>query len=338
MSHQRASAGAAASGRAVVPDAPPRRVGIIVNPRSHANGNGWTELEAVAARFPGFALAVPADAAELSRTLEGFAAAGIDLLVVSGGDGTLRDVLSALPGAYPTSPPDVAILAAGDTNLAARALGSPGNGRRALERLLAAAEAGRLRRRSCPILQVSWVGQPDRRPVRGFLLGAAAFVEAKGIAEADIHGRGLHRGPAVILAAAATAARALFGGGGTMLRGTPMQVGVDSDPPREGRRFLLLATTLDRLMLGLWPFWGGGIGRIRLLDIDAPPPRLAAALLAVALRRPRPWMEAGGYRSGRADEVRVRLDEPFLLDGERFDAGPDGVLLSAPGTVTVVFP
>ena len=314
----------------------PGRIGIIVNPRSHAHRNGRAGLDAVLPRYPDLAYAAPADPAALRDALRRFAARRVELLAVSGGDGTLRDVLSALPEFYPDALPVLAILAAGNTNIAARALGSVGRGARGLERLLAAARANTLRHRSCPFLEVSWIGRPDLPSVRGFLLGAAAFVDGKRIADAVVHRRGLHNGLAVAATVALTARRTLFPRGGRSL-GTPMTVGLDGRPPRGGRRFLLLATTLNRLLFGLWPFWGAGAGAINLLDIDAPPRRPVAALFAILRRRAAPWMAAEGYRSARAGGVRLHLDRPFLLDGERFDPGRNGVFLSAPGTVTIAF-
>ncbi len=313
------------------------RIGVIVNPRSHAHRNGRAGLEAVLPRYPDIAYAAPADPAGLRDALRRFAAEGVDLLVVSGGDGTLRDVLSALPDFYPVVPPRLAILAAGNTNIAARVLGSAGQGARGLERLLSAVRADTLRHRSCPVLEVSWVGQPDRPAVRGFLLGAAAFVDGKRIADAVIHRRGMHEALAVAATLALTLRRMLFPRPGRSA-GTSMQVGLDESTPRDGRRFLLLATTLNRLLFGLWPFWGTGAGAIHLLEIDAPPRRPAAALFAVLRRRPAPWMAAAGYRSANVGGVRLLLRRPFLLDGERFDPGQHGVLLSAPGTATIVFP
>ncbi len=317
--------------------AAPGAVGLIINPRSHANKARPIATGKLLARHPALRLAAPADPVALHAALADFAAAGVCLLAISGGDGTLRDVLSALPVAF-AKLPDIAILPAGNTNLAARALGSSGRGTAALERLLRAHRQGRLRRRSCQVLQVSWPGLPEKAPLRGFLFGAAAFTEAKLMADAKIHRRGVQRGFAVGAAIAASAFQALRGSGRLVAPGTPVRLGVDNAPQLGGPRFLLLATTLDRLMLGLWPFWGGGAGGIRWLDIDAPPPRLGQALMAILLRRPRPWMGLNGYRSGRAERLTVHLDQPFMLDGEAFDPEPGGIVLAVAGPVTVVTP
>jgi hypothetical protein len=248
-------------------------------------------------------------------------------------------VLTALPGAFGDAPPEIALLAAGKTNLAARVLGSAGMGEAALNRLLDAAGRGALRRRLLPVLEVARPGSDaeDAPPLRGVLFGAAAFTEGKLLADSGCTGaasttrrRWRWRWPASRCGRGSTAARAARRGadGGRARR----------PPEAEGRRFLLLATTLDRLMLGLRPFWGEGRGAVRWLDVLAPPRRLAAALWAGARGRPRPWMRSAGYLSGRAERLRIALDGPFVLDGEVFEPGPQGLLLSAPNRVAFVSP
>ena len=324
-----------------------RRIGVISNPRSY--GHRHASAGAGAQANFGVVLTQPADRAALLDTLHGFAASGIDLVVVNGGDGTLRDVMSALPAAYPDMLPELAIVRAGNTNLAARMLGIAGSGPQALDRLIAAVRRGRARRQTCAFLHVAWIGQPSRPPLRGFFLGAAAFADAKRLADEQIHRRGVHQGAAVGLTLATTILHVLTGRG-PVHRGTPISTAIDDGPVRDGHRFLLLVTTLDSLMLGLWPFWGSGFGRINWLEIDAPPRFLPVALPAIVVRRLRDWMPGPisrvmsriasrwGYRSGRASQLAVRLERPFVLDGEFFEPGPNGVLLTSPGHVTIVIP
>jgi hypothetical protein len=314
-----------------------RRVGLVGNPLSRAGREHRARFGAAAAGLP---RAEPATRAELLGALRDFAARGVDLLAVQGGDGTLREVLTVLPGAYGDAPaPEIAVLAAGKTNLAARVLGSAGMGEAALRRLLDAAGRGTLRCRSVPVLEVARPGSDGGTPpLRGLLFGAAAFTEGKLLADARLHRRGVHDGAAVALAVAGVALRAGLDRGHALRAGVPMAVAPDDHPKREGRRFLLLATTLDRLMLGLRPFWGEGRGAVRWLDVLAPPRRLAAALWAGGRGRPRPWMPSAGYLSGRAERLRVALGGPFVLDGEVFEPGPQGLLLSAPHRVAFVSP
>jgi len=310
------------------------RIGIVTNPLSRALRQGRHPLGAAAAGLP---RAAPATPGALRDALSAFAADGVDLLAVQGGDGTLREVLTALPHAFGDTPPAIALLATGNTNLAARVLGGAGPGEAGLAALRRAAEDGRLRPRPVPVLEVARPGL-DAPPMRGFLLGAGAFTAAKRLADGRLHRGGIHEGLAVLLALAGTAARALAQRGHPLRLGSEMALSVDGGEARAGRRFLVLATPLDRLMLGLWPFWERGEGPLRWLDVAAPPQRLAAALLAARRGRPRPWMPEAGYASGRARQVALRLDVPFVLDGELFEPGPEGLLLSAAATVPFVAP
>lgn len=316
-----------------------RRIGVIGNPRSHAYRVGsWN----ASAAHPGLSIAEPDGMAALRDALSRFAGESVDLLIVQGGDGTLRDVLSLLPDAYPDGPPELAILATGNTNLAARIFGRIGDGPRGLDRFLAAAQAGRLRRSTCRTLRVAWREAPDRPPLRGLFLGAGIYADGKRIADAEIHRRGVHHGPAVGLAAALALLRVLADRGGTLRAGTARRIAVPGRPEREGACFVFLATTLHRLMLGAWPFQDAGAeeGAIHWLDIDAPPRRLAVTLLAMLVRRRRTSSNGDrpGSHGGRASEIALRLAGPFVLDGEFFDPGPGGIVLSDGGAVTIVRP
>ena len=281
--------------------------------------------------------AEPASLSELLATLQGFAERRIDLVLVHGGDGTLRDVLSLLPAAYPDGAPELALMASGNTNLAARVFGHVAPGHRGLTRFVQAARRGRLRRRVCHTLQVTWPDQPDRPPLRGLFLGAAGYADGKRLADAEIHRRGVHNGLAVGLAVAAILLRTLGGRDGALKRGTIMRIAPEGHAARDGACLVFLATTLDRLMFGAWPFWGRGAGAIHWLDIEAPPRGLWRMLRAFLPRHAGSIGDAAGRRSGRAERIGLRLAEPFVLDGEFFDPG-SGVLLAAGCPVTIVSP
>ncbi|MFC7554915.1 hypothetical protein ACFQU7_25865 [Pseudoroseomonas wenyumeiae] len=180
------------------------------------------------------------------------------------------------------------------------------------------------------------VSGADAAPMRGLLFGAAAFTRAVGLAEGRLHRHGLMDNAVVGMTGVMMAVQALAGRGafGRALRqGTAMQVARDGGAAVGGPRFILLATTLDRLMLGLWPFWGHGEGAIRVLDVAAPPQRLGAGLWSL-LRGRSPALP--GWRSGRADTLHIGLRDGFVLDGETFQPGPDGIRLSATAPLTFV--
>jgi hypothetical protein len=315
--------------------------GVVRNPMSKRNRTGrtdawWRDLD-----DPLLVCAEPASPEDLVGVLRDFARREVALLVVDGGDGTVREVLSALPAAYGDRPPAVAVLASGTTNLIAADVGA---GRAdpstlAMLRQIARGEAApaRIERRST--LEVSW---PDgsRPPVVGMFVGACAFTRATDLSVSLVREGRVEEGAGVAVTLLSVMAKTLAGSEREQwLAGEMLGIGVDGRMTEVSRRFLFLSTTLNKLMLGLWPFWGEGSGAIRYLDIAAPPKRLAVALPAVLRARPRPWMPDAGYRSGMADALDLLLEDRFVIDGEFFTPGEHGrVRLAAGPTIDFVVP
>jgi len=313
------------------------RVGLIINPYSRHNRAGAFR-RAVMAEGDALPWAEPRTTDDLAEALAAFRRQGVRVVAVSGGDGTLREVLTALPAAYGDDTPDIALMPAGKTNLAARVVGSTRRDLRGLRRLGDAARDGTLTRTTWPLLEVTWANQPERC-LRGFLFGTGAFTEGTRIAARHIQGAGVHNALSVALSIAATAGATLFGRRRrALLAGMDMRVTVDDTPARAGRHFVTLATTLDRLVLGLTPFWGDGPRPLRWLDVPAPPARLLAALIPTLRGRPRPWMLGAGYASGRADRLHLETGQPFVVDGEVFEPGPGGIVVSTTSPVGFVAP
>ncbi len=284
--------------------------GVIRNPRSHANRGSQ-------APSPGGALlAEPATPEALSQDLRDFAAQGVELVVIDGGDGTVREVLSALPGAYGGHTPLLAVLPNGKTNILALDLGARAGW--SLEAALARAATPEARK-TRPPLEVSWTGggQPD---LRGFVFGTGAFVRATRLSKA-VHRMGAYHSASVALTLAGAMGGVLFGGQrDEWRRGGDLSLRMDGGAARDGARFLMMATTLKRLPFGLQPFGPPREG-LKVLDVDAPPRRLALALPALLRGRDAPWLAASGYRRGRATDLVLSLDQEIIVDGEIYPGG-----------------
>jgi hypothetical protein len=301
---------------------------LIINPRSRRN-HGTTTSEC---GHP-FPAAQPSTREELVAALKQFASRGIRTVAINGGDGTVREVVSVLPEIYGREGmPAVAILPSGYTNVIAADVGTPGHGEQGLVRLLAAlnGDGPALRIVERPSLEVRRPGQ-DIPVLRGFFFGAAAFTHAtreffrqrRLEPVAGTAAVGLFMGASLLRAFLPGRRRALW------LAGEPMSVSVDGrNGPQADRHFLVLATTLRRLVFRLWPFWGADAAGLRWLDIDAPPSRLLRAAGRILRGRSEPWMLAAGYRSGSAAHLNIDLKAPFILDGELFEAGEAGIELS----------
>lgn len=287
------------------------KVGVVHNPRSHANlgrsADSWAPDDVMLVR--------PATREALEVDLQAFAARGVELLVIDGGDGTIRDVLSLLPRAFGDTPPLIALLASGKTNVLAIDLGVDRGW--TLQDVLIAARSPRATIKHRAPLQVTW---DDGRPSqRGFVFGLGAFVRGT-LMSKSVNRMGAFQGLSVALTVGGAAVGALMGGARDHWRaGVPLSLSIDDQPTVEQRRFLLMATTLKRLPLGLKPFGPPREG-LKILDVDAPPRRLLAALAILLSGGDAAWLPRLGYRRGDARVLRVRTAEAFVLDGEVYEA------------------
>lgn len=293
--------------------------GVICNPRSHRNRKAEIAHQVPA---PDVVLAAPRTHGELAATLTEFAARGIGLLVIDGGDGTIRDVLTAAHDAFGEDMPQVAILPTGKTNALALDLGVPVGW--SLDAALAAAQRGGIRRRA-PLV----VRRPGAVDLHGFLFGAGAFVRATELAQRT-HRAGAFNDFAVALAIVWALLQTLFGRGSSEWRGgEPIRVVAGDDVIADGATFIMMASTLENLPLGIKPLGPPRPG-LKAVVADAPPRRLLSALVRALLGKRGGWLERHGYR--HRDFAAAALDVPggFILDGELYTGGAMELIESAP--------
>jgi hypothetical protein len=298
------------------------KLGVVSNRYSDGN-DGFSAIAAAAADLPDVLCETPDDLSALPRVLKDFAAAGVEVLAVDGGDGTVRDVLTALPASFGDAWPALALLPSGKTNLIARDVGGFGRGVEGLLRLRRRLAGGAVRAATRRTLEA--VPAEGGATVRGMFCGAGVFTYATRMAGAWTYNRGIKQNAGVAVAMARTLWDSRRGREGEAC--IPMATAEEGAPlPAASPHFLLLATTLEKLMLGFWPFPRKGEGDLRWLAVAAPPRRLARALWAAWRGRP---FAGPGYRSGRTGALSVSLSAPFVVDGEIFAPGETGVVLRA---------
>jgi len=301
--------------------APARRlplVGVIRNPRSHRSGGPYPEASGVATLL----LEAPAKRGELQAILARFAEQRIDLLVVDGGDGTVRDVLTCGSGLFGESWPPLIVLPSGKTNALAADLGLPADWSLD-EALRIAGEGGTVLRRP---LVISQRDNEDAR-VLGFAMGAGLYTAAIGLGQ-EAHRKGAFNAVAVGVTTGWTVLRALFGrGDDTLRRTTRMRLHDEAGQPLphsglapEDERYFLFASTMERFPAGLKPFRHvPGVLRMALMDVPKAGLLLRVPLIVGGLLRPGPTRR--GYHLMAMDSFEVDLGDRFILDGEAFPAG-----------------
>jgi len=288
------------------------RIGVISNPRSHGNRNGVRSLDvpdAIVIRH------TPQTHAELVNSLRQFAAQELDLIVIDGGDGTIRDVLTAAHWIFKGRPPRFAVLQSGKTNALALDLNIPQDW--TIADALRAHQENHVVRRE-PI-RVRWLSS-DKPDLFGFIFGFGAYVRATLLAR-RVHAQGWFNRSAVFLTMLrAVLATALGGARDAWTRGNLVRVSRDDVDILRERMFLILGSTLHRMPLGIRPF-GRPRGGLKFLAVKAPPKSILRALPAVLGGRESPKLERDGYIRRDADRVFLGIRKGFILDGEHFPGG-----------------
>lgn len=291
---------------------PLARVGVIANPRSYRN-KGAARLvdlpQAVVHKYE------PCSRGDIVGVLEALKAAEVEMIVVDGGDGTVREVLGAANRVYRGRLPRFAVIPSGKTNALAHDLGIPRDWQ--LGDAIRAHYAGRVEARS-PV-QVQWTHGtlPDQF---GFILGLGVFNRATMLAQ-RVHKRGWFNSAAVFFTLVIGLTKALFGGENSgWRRGDMVGMSRDGQEIAAKRVFLMLASTLRRMPIGLKPF-GSVRDGLKVLTIDAPPkaPHRHALSLLRGIERPR--LAADGYHRHDAESLNLQLNKNFVLDGEQFPGG-----------------
>ena len=295
------------------------RVGVILNRRSHQNVVETRECE----DRSNVTIACPDTRLGIAHELARMAEKGIDLLVISGGDGTVRDVLTMGQPIFGANWPKIAVLPKGKTNALNVDLGSPADW--TLAQAIDAYSKGRTVKRRPLAVRAAGTSDPA---MLGFIFGAGSFTLGVDAGQ-DAHRIGFFNSIAVGVASAWGVLQALFGSDANRWRrgaamelsylpsGEPMPHSRHGDP---ARRNVMLASTLQTMPLDIKLF-GKGQEDIRLLVLDHPRRRVMFSVPAILAGWHPRWLSRAGLHHFSAKGFAITLDSPFILDGEHFEGG-----------------
>jgi diacylglycerol kinase (ATP) len=299
-------------------------VGVIYNPRSHRN----LGADFACGVCPHVHIAQPRARAQLPEALAEFVTKDIDLLVINGGDGTVRDVLTCGQAIFGDNWPAIAVLPKGKTNALTVDLGIPEDW--TLQDAIDALDHGtRVHRRP---MTVSAIEEADKATgvsrVAGFILGAGAFTKATQAGQ-SAHRLGAFDSMVVAVTALWALLQSLFASRANPWRkGARMRIGLGSanapmahsgqgDP---AMRQLLFASTLERLPAGIRPF-GALRSGLKLVAVDQISRRTTALIPMVVMGKLRRGLRERGIHQLKASQFTLSIDDQFILDGEAFPAG-----------------
>lgn len=302
------------------------RIGVLSNLRAGQRDSKVEKVLRFLERHPEVLHVETPDDASVPPALRELARAGVEILVLNGGDGTIQHALTHLLG-NPANAwrPWIAPIRGGRTNMTAMDLGAHRDPVRGLAGLIAADRAGRLDERvqRRPVLRVEIAEGVHYGMFLGFgMLHRAVdlvhqvFPEGK---SQGVFGAGVVTGVLMLQAA--------VGGVRGVLTPDKMRISLDGEPLPPREVLLAMTTTLERLFLRMRPFWGRERAPLRVTLIDGGARRFAAAAPGILRGRPAGLVRAeNGYRSRNVHELVVQLDAGIILDGELYDPIPDRVV------------
>lgn len=298
--------------------AKPRCIGVLINPLSGRVRRQLARMCRLIHRLPRARVAQVCTPAEVETAIASWALMENDLLVVVGGDGTLQAALTSLLQTPGAKVPKVFIVPAGTTNMSANAIGLRGSPLRAIKALTRwlTHDDHTAREKPTAVLQVS--DSHTRRAQCGLFFGAGSIVTGVRYFHERVRPTGL-KGLAGPLTAFVRMLLALFSRTASHLLPTVNAPITVNGTTREAPWLLVLATTLDKLLLGSTPFWGAEHQPMRLTAIAQAPARLCRALPAVLRGRPSAAMRQDpSYLSHNAQHASIDHLHEYLLDGEIF--------------------
>lgn len=300
---------------------PERRAGLIVNPLA---GKGSGKGMALARTLDG-RRDVTLCILERFEQLEGFVdqmvGDGVTDLFISSGDGTIQEILTRIAEGRPFAVlPRIGLLPHGTTNLSANDVGFRSHAIEAQAALITNPAA----RETCQRNTIRCANPGDGKVRHGMFVGTGAVATATLYCQKAFNAQGV-KGQRAVAETLLTAVRKyLFSAPdptdeARFDRPYPITVEAEGHRYAEGPQLLQMSTTLDRLVLGMQPFWGGRQAPIRTTVLPYPVPSILRWMLPVMYGGENRKTPPGAV-SFCSDALTVSSGSMFVIDGEFFPA------------------
>ena len=312
-------------------------VALLSNPHSTGNQSLLPEVRAFCERHHDIFHYEVEDVGQIASALKSIALVRPKVLVINGGDGTVQAALTELyrGGHFGDSPPPVAVLPNGKTNLIAHDLGAVGDPIEALERVLAVVRTDMVPHIvSRELIELTGGGRAEHaRPVLGMFLGGAGLADTILYCRHKIYPLGLPNWAAHGLTFLLGLVSVIVGRRSRLLpaQWAPIKVSVTRSGAMQGKFAFVMVTTLERLLLnGNMAVAGHRPGAMQLVVIERNLLSIFGALIA-SLRGKLGLRRIRGVHLERGDEIRIAgQSSNVILDGEMFEANDDRPIVLRP--------
>jgi hypothetical protein len=251
---------------------------------------------------------------KIAYTIQCCAELNIDTIMINGGDGTIGLVLSALLNDGPfKTPPPLALLPSGKTNMTAKSWSLNGDPKPILEIFLKRYSEGLLDKTTLN-RNILTIHEENQLPKHGAFFGAAEIVEGILYCRKHIYPMALPNSVSHMLSITALLMRAIRR---NQTSSQFQAIDNTNNWSDEGEFFAFVLTTMDKLLLGIRPEKGQGQGPINYMSIKSGFMSICAATPHIMKRR----IMSGYNRTVRnSQSVTLLFDGHYTLDGELYVA------------------
>ncbi|WBO22012.1 diacylglycerol/lipid kinase family protein [Sphingomonas abietis] len=300
------------------------RVALLSNPRSTGNRSLLPRIRAFCAEHRDVFHYEVESVEQIGDALRTIARVRPKILVINGGDGTVQATLTELYHGehFGVTPPPVAVLPNGKTNLIALDLGAVGDPLSALQRIIDIARDDMAPHIVARELIALSNGDANERPVLGMFLGGAGLADSMLYCRNKIYPLGLPNGISHALTAVALLFTMVFGIRAAFLPPKPRTVSVSvlRHGVLTGTFAVMIVTTLHKLVLGWKQAHSDKAGALQLMMVEQKTGSLLGATLASLFGR-LGQSRMNGVHIERGDEIRIEGERSsVILDGELFEA------------------
>ena len=311
----------------------------ISNPRSGRNKRGGFErFTQTIQEYSSITHVISSHENEMIHALKLAKYNNTNVIIINGGDGTLQNVLTFLKQEENlTYQPELVLLKAGTTSMGFGDVGYKGKLTKVLNTInrYIDGEKVNVNKQARQVLRMTL--PKENKSECGMFFGAGAIHGGILYCRQNLHTKGMRGeiGPTMAML------RFLFDWltVNKLTTSASAAVCVDQYEPFSGDFNIITATTLKRLLIGVYPFWGkdqtGDTFAFSLIKRNAPKP-IKSGQRILRSHPPDVEVQEDYYRSYHAFKVSLNIEDGFTLDGELF--GEQGkssqVVLSSAGSVT----
>jgi diacylglycerol kinase (ATP) len=308
------------------------RTGLIFNPLGGQFRKRDAQIRSILADLPGVDQIEATSLAEFDQAVRILVAAEVEWLIVVGGDGTLQGVISCLFTWLPSGKwPELTIVPGGTTNMTALDLGMHDSPEKTLIRIKQCLQrSGEFTSVKRPVLRIEQAGSAN---VYGMLFGLGLITRGVKFSRSQIKQLGITGNIFTIM----IVLRSIIGTflGRPQAEWAPVRITqVDNAGiPQEKVCTFALVSTLERLLLGIRPYWGQEAAPLHVTLVRQHSKKFWYRIWPLIMGRGHHLKEEEGYISYNTSLLEIWLDDEYIVDGELYRAasqhGP--VRISADG-------